>query len=173
MTDIVTNSFRLAEDYANLADCFTANNPYAVYLTTITTAGASRPGVNGTRVRTDRRITIGSGFLSYAPGDGYLNPTFVREDGLQIVLSGGKLQDVRYLVGPLVYPYTVGTLSGGFDTSNFQPSVDVGNTQVYLHLFGPGLDQVHGNYFAIEEIQTQGNVHYKVCITNTGKLVPA
>lgn len=168
-----TDQLRYAEDQCNVADCLLSNNPYHVYLTVITTAGSPRPGVTGTRVRTDTRLTIGQGFLSFAPEDGYLNPAFVRRDGMQVVLSGGRLQDVEYLVGPIVYPFAVGSITGGFDTSNFQPTVDIGNTQVYIHIFGPGLDQVNGSYFQIKEIQTETDIFYHLVITSTGKIVPA
>ncbi len=167
-----TAALRYAEDQCNVADCLLSNNPYQIYLTVVTTAGAPRPGVGGTRVRQpDVRITIGQGYLPYAPGDGFLNPSFVRQDGKQIVLSGGRLQDVTYLVGPIVYPFAVGSITGGYDTSNFQPTVDVGNTQVYLHIFGHGMDQVNGNYFTIEEIITETDIFYTLVIKDNGKIV--
>ncbi len=169
----ISDSLRSAEDIAYSQAPFLGLHAYSCYLVTVITTGVARPGIPGaTRIKTSLRLTVGpnGGYAAYGPGDGYLNPGFQRVSGETIVLQGGQFSDRVYLLGPLVRPYTANG-GGGTDTGLFQPP-DLGNTQVWLQVFGPGLDQVNGSFFQVKEFLTESSLSYRVRIEATGQVPP-
>lgn len=115
--------------------------PFELYLVTITNTG-SRPGVGGSRLRTDQRILIGDG---YTVQDGYINPLFLQVTSSDVFFSGGLLTDSDYKL-VLVPVYTTLTGSKGIAESIFNTSVNDNNTQLYLRAFGPDFPST-GQYF--------------------------
>jgi hypothetical protein len=178
MSDFVINAYRYAEDQTQVASCLMGNNPYQVNLVTITNASINYNAPTTGRTRTSIRLTVGAlwgGYLSYAPGDGYLNPPIINTEDNNVVLAQQSITDMKWLLGPIVFPYTVNTVSGGTDANLFYPALASNtNTQIYIQLLGPGLNPNHGVYCKIKEvILDNGNdIWYKLLIQNAGVVVP-
>lgn len=159
-------------------------NGYKIYLVNIIDDQINFDDTASARVRTDTRITVGQGFLSYAPGDGYLNPHIqyvTKGDFLSnfgngtMALGGGALTDMEIILGPLVFPYVSEYQAGGFDPALFQPGpTAAANTQIYVHILGLGLNQANGNYFKVQEVALAGmdNVYYYVRLTALSDVIP-
>jgi hypothetical protein len=146
---------------------------------TITNAGGSAPGVGGSRVRTDQRITIYDGYSPDYSADGYLNPQVRYVSQQEIVLSGNSLKNLDVCMGPIVYPYSTNG-GGGFDSNQFAPNVDLGNTQIYVHIKGGGsstisnngLNSTNGIYCKVIYSIQDSDLSYKVYLRNTNTLIP-
>ena len=174
MSDFVIQAYRLAEDKAQLASCLMGNNPYQANLITITNDQINFDDPVNTRIRNNRRITVADGYLSFAPYDGYLNPYVKSAKADTLVLSANTLTDMEAILGPLVFPYIIGTISGGIDSNVFYPLDGTNNnTQIYIQLIGPGLNTTNGNYFKISEIILSGmdSTYYHLRLTSISDVV--
>lgn len=169
-TDI-SNSLRYALDTSYQQAAILGLHSFSVTLITISNPGGSRPAVGGSRVRTEQRLTIGQGFGSNFPGDGYLNPQVRFVSQQDIVLSGNLLNDRDLVIGPFVYPYDTCSLTGGLDYDLIEPAVNDNNSQLYFKIVGHGLFE-NGIYCKRIYAITDSNLSYKIYVRNNGEIIP-
>ena len=169
-----SQALKFSTDYTIAIPSILGVAEYPVYLVNITNGIVSHNDVGASRVRTDTRILVADGYRAYAAQDGYLNPVvkvIPKVENQTIILAGASLTGLEVMLGPLVFPYSLPLTgqSGGFDPSLFQPGNNSNNlnTQIYVHIFGLGLNKAVGNYFKVSEIVLQGmsNICYKVRLT--------
>ena len=167
----ITPNLRLAVDATTGALALIGLHPYQVWLVNITTTGGVDPGDGGTRTRTDTRITVFDGYNPNGAGDGYKYPFVRYVTGKEIALSNNRLNDKDFCIGPLMYPYDVGSFNQGTSSSIFDP-VDGGDQQIYIHMFGTDLDPVNGAYCSTIYTIQDSAISYRVFIRNTGTIIP-
>lgn len=152
-----SDALRVAADYGLLGRVLLGECPIAAYVVEMVNDQINfdtLPSITPTITKT--RITVAEGYISFAPGDGYLNPPIKQLSAEQISLSGGVLTDNMVVLGPLTFPYTsIGP--GGTDPNIFQPSIT--NGQTYVLLQGPGFNSTNGNYFEIKQIMLDDMKH--------------
>lgn len=155
----IADQLRFAEDYGNVADCIVNDNPFEVYLVTIT---------QNPRVRTDTRLTIADGYRSYAP-NGFLNPHIRQVTAKEALQSGGRLNTKDYCLGPMVYPYNMNGITGGFDIINFDPNIKGQTTYIKL----VGLDTPSTGLYCKKAFSLADNgTWYKIYLSNSGTTLP-
>jgi hypothetical protein len=166
MVTDASDPIRLANDYALLGRVMLGECPYAVWLYQITNDQISFADLPANPTITKTRLTVCEGYLSFAPGDGYLNPPVSQLTGEQLVLSGGALTDNIVKLGPLVFPYVSGQ-GGGINPQIFQ-NTSPNNEQLYIQLTGPSLN-ANGNYFVVKQlvIESMNNIRYWVLLQAT------
>lgn len=145
-------------------------HPYSITAVVITNSGGVRPGVGGTRIRTETRILSFDGYEFNAGVDGYLNPSFeqVVFGSKDIILSAGILTDKDYRIGPIVYPYHYSGITGGVDFSITNPVYDDSkNIQLYFHVIGPAYP--NGQYFKRIWSKEDSNLAYYLYIRSTAE----
>jgi hypothetical protein len=168
-----SDPLRLAADYSLLGRVMLGECPYAVYVVLITNDQINFNTLPTVPTLTPTRITVCEGYLSFAPGDGYLNPPIRQLSGEQLVLSGGALTDNLVSLGPLSFPYVSGQ-GGGTSPALFQPPS--AEQQVYVLLQGPALNQtLAGNYFKVKQIvlNDMKNITYNVLLEATSSIPEA
>jgi hypothetical protein len=171
--DFVANALKYAEDMTNVVDCLLAQNRKKVNLVNIISDQINYNDTTTNKTVIITRIVIADGYRSYAPPDGYLNPRVELAKSVGILVSSnGQLTDNMFVVGSLVFPYTLNGFSGGLDPIVFQPASErASNIQTYLQIFGLGLSPT-GNFFQIKEILLSGKgiqegISYKLLIEAT------
>lgn len=173
------DSLRYAADNGNTAVALTSLSAFKCYLVSIT---GDQVGFNDTasnKVRTDTRLTVGKGFIATAPGDGFLNPHIsyiskYNDKTGTTVLSGAGLTAMDLMMGPFALPYNTGFASGGLDPAVFQPGpTSASNTNIYVHIFGLGLNTNNGNYYRVKEIVLGGldNIQYYVRLSAVSDVI--
>jgi hypothetical protein len=143
-------------------------HPYSITAIVITNTGGSRPGVGGTRVRTDTRILLFDGYENGSSKDGYLNPKFEQVTGQDVFLSGNVLTDKDYKVGPLVYPYSYDSINQGTDFRVSNPVYSSDNTQLYFYVVGPAFP--NGQYFKRFSSKEDSALAYTLFIRLTNEI---
>lgn len=179
MSDFVVEAYRFAEDAAQVSSCLEANNPYQCNLVQVVNDQISAiDDTPGVAVRTSTRITVaamfGDGYLSYAPGDGYLNPYATDMRGNTPILSAQALGEMEWMLGPLVFPYTLNGTNGGTDPNIFFPLIGSNNNiQIYIQLLGPGFNPNNGVFFKAQEVVLGkgDNIYYHIRMISTGEVI--
>lgn len=87
-----------------------------------------------------------------------------RVNSKDIALSGGKLTDRDFVIGPLVFPYDTGSITGGTNISSFAPNT--ANDEMYIKIEGDGL-QSGGSMFKKAYDVADKNVVYRIYVTGT------
>jgi hypothetical protein len=170
-------ALRIAEDYANAADCILGECPYQTFLVTATNSSIDLDTIaNAVPTPEYFRVTIADGYRSYLalpPSDGYLYPQVLQENGMQLFASQGFLTSNTVILGPIVLPYTWGPKTGGIDPSFFQPPSGSQNIKYWIQFQGPGLSP-NGNYFDIKEIKidAMNNINYFLILVATENAPP-
>ncbi len=164
----IIDPIRFAIDVTQATEAMMGLHKFAVEIITITNAGGTRPGVGGTRVRTDYRVSIGPVDF-FASDDGYLNPSFQQVSGRDIVLSGNLLTNKDFKLGPIVYPYDTSFYTGGIDIKLTNPDMQSNNLQLYFKVTGEGVPS-SGWYFKRIWGQEDSNLSYYVYIRNTAEI---
>lgn len=73
------------------------------------------------------------------------------------VLSAAALTEMELMMGPIVFPYTVGNVSGGYDPSIFNGTINKdSHLNVFVRIKGIGLNPDNGNYFKVKEVVLNG-----------------
>lgn len=167
----VISPLRFAIDVTQATEAVMGLHKFAVEVITITNTGGIRPGVGGTRVRTDYRLSIGpiDFFAPPANSDGYLNPSFQQVSGRDVILSGNLLTNKDFKLGPLVYPYDTGFYEGGIDILLTNPPMQNNNLQLYFKVTGVGVPE-SGWYFKRVWGQEDSNLSYTIYLRNTAEL---
>lgn len=168
------DTIRAAQDNGVGIIAFKEMSNYKVFLVTVTNDQTNYDDTSASRIRTNTRLTVGSGVASN------LNPQiqYIQKRDLNqtSILSGGALTEMELMIGPIAFPYNTGYQSGGIDPAVFQPGPTSNkNTSIYIQLTGFGMNQANGNYFKIKEIVLNGmdNVFYYVQIVAIEDVIPA
>lgn len=169
----ITNEAKLALDqsYALLAQL--GLHPYDITVIVITNTDGYRPGVGGTKEVSEFRLTVGPD--GYDPVDGYYNPDFTQVSAKDIVLSGARLTDSSYCIGPLVPPYVSSCgdqpVMGGTDPRLLNPLVTTPRTnlQLYFRVEGPGMAE-GGSYFRRIYSKEDSKLTYRVYVEHSGEV---
>jgi hypothetical protein len=172
----ITSALSYAEDFTNAVDCIISENTKSVYVVSIVNDQIGYDDSGASVVASTTRITIADGYRAYlasedTPFDGYLNPGMRQLSRSEVkFLSNGQLTTNMFLVGPICFPYTYNSFSGGLDPlAVFQPPIGSNsNLQVYLQIFGTGLPETN-NFFAIKDIVLTGKgiqegISYKLLV---------
>lgn len=134
--------------------------PYTCNLVVIKEIGADRPGHN-----------VSSTSVTITPLLNITSPIRVRRaSSRDISLSNALLKDQDLILGPFVFPYNTGTVTGGFDITQFDSSYS-DSTQVFIQVAGPGLAPQSDGYAYFSKIYddiTQHATCYKIYVRNTG-----
>ena len=153
MTFDASQALRYAMDFGLAVPSIVGVSEYAVYLVTIANDQVDINDTDNNRVVYTSRITVADGYRNYAAGDGFLNPIIAQENSEQLIISNGQLTSDKLLLGPLVFPYTLNSFSGGTDPIVFQPPLNnVSNLQVYIQIQGAGLS-LSGNFFTVSSVK--------------------
>jgi hypothetical protein len=181
----ISGALSFAEDMANAADVLLSENTKPIYAVTITNDQIAYNDTSASRVVSKERITIADGYRPFVsqqetPFDGYLYPCVRQLSPSEVrVLSNGQLSENMFLIGPILFPYTLGSFSGGLDPlATFQPTIGSNNNlQMYVQIFGVGLPNTT-NYFSVKEIVLTGKgIHpglsYKVLVESANINVPS
>jgi len=138
--------------------------PNQVNLINITGAQRAVGDTSGLGTRTVTRITVGGmfgGYLSYAAGDGYLNPPTINKYSKTSVLAAQLLTEMEWILGPITYPYSLNGFTGGTDSNLFFP-ISNSNVSIYVQILGPALNPVNGMFFKVQGVMlgASDNISY-------------
>ena len=153
----VLDNIRFATDLVLATPNALGLRNFVVTLTSIVEAGASRPGFGGTKTTTQTVVQ----------NLGTVNVRLREVSTKDIFMSGGLLQDKDVVIGPIVYPYDTGTVTGGTAFSIWEPPVSADATQLFIKITGEGL-YPSGSFFKKIHADTSKNITYKIYLRNTG-----
>lgn len=166
----VSNAIKYAADAAYSVPASMGLHSQQIYLVTITTSGVDVFGESGTRARTDIRLTLsGAGIQTQA--DGYLNPAVEQVTNGEVFLSGGLLSDKDFRIGPIVFPYTFNSYSGGTDSKLLDPAVVAGNNvQFFFRIIGTSFhNNLNGVYLKHKWSRKDSALSYYYYASNTAE----
>ena len=175
----ISGALSFSDDMANAADVLLSENTKQVFVITVSNDQVAYNDTSSSRVVSSQRITIADGYRPFVyqedtPFDGYLYPCVRQLSPSEVkVISNGQLSSNMFLLGPIQFPYTLGSFSGGLDPlATFQPTIGGSNNlQIYVQLFGVGLPSTT-NYFDVKEIVLTGKginpgLSYKVLLESS------
>lgn len=161
----ITDQAKLGLDQALETLALLGLHRYAITVIAITNTDGYRPGVSGIKVVTQTRLSVGPD-----TSDGYHNPHFGLVSAKDVFLSGARLTDQNYCIGPIVYPYSCCGVTGGTDPTLLNPAATTAKTnlQLYFKVEGPGMAD-GGSYFRRKYSKEDSSLSFKVFVESNGE----